>query len=242
MHAGLLDVFHHTADQYPLAVCDAVDIDLDRIIQEAIEQHRAVIGDLDRFAHVALEIALLMDDLHRAPAQHITRSDHQRVADLLGQRQRLGLGARSAVGRLAQVELDQQLLETLAVFGNIDRLGAGADDRHTRGLERLGQLERRLSAVLHDHADRLFDLDNLEHVFEGQRLEVEPVGGVVVGRDGLGVAVDHDGLVARFTQGHRSMHAAVVELDTLADPVRAATEHDDLLAIGRLRFALVFIG
>jgi hypothetical protein len=40
------------------------------------------------------------------------------------------------------------------------------------------------------------DVDDLQHVLGRQRLEIEPVGGVVVGRDRLRIAVDHDGLVA----------------------------------------------
>ena len=43
----------------------------------------------------------------------------------------------------------------------------------------------------------LLGLDDLEHVLGRERLEIEPVGGVVVGRDGLRIAVDHDGLEAR---------------------------------------------
>ena len=59
--------------------------------------------------------------------------------------------------------------------------GDGADDRHAGLLEVERELERRLPAVLDDHADRLFLVDDLEHVLERQRLEVQPVGGVVVG-------------------------------------------------------------
>ena len=38
------------------------------------------------------------------------------------------------------------------------------------------------------------------------------------------------------------MHAAVIELDALPDPVRATAEYDDFLAIGRCRFALILVG
>ena len=38
------------------------------------------------------------------------------------------------------------------------------------------------------------------------------------------------------------MHAAVVELDALADAVRAAAQHHDLLLVGRLGLALVLVG
>src|SRR3546814_2687868 len=68
------------------------------------------------------------------------------------------------------------------------------------------------------------------------------VGGVVIGRDCFRVAIDHDGLVTILAQGERCVHAAVVELDALPDPVRAAAEHDDLVAVGRLGLALVLVG
>jgi hypothetical protein len=71
--------------------------------------------------------------------------------------------------------------------------GEGADDRRTGSFECAAQLERRLTAVLHDRACRLFFVDDFEHVLERERFEIKPVGGVVVGRHGLRVAVDHDG-------------------------------------------------
>ncbi len=75
--------------------------------------------------------------------------------------------------------------------------------------------------------------DDLEHVLGGQRLEIQPVGGVVVGRHRLRIAVDHDGLEAGVVQREAGMAAAIVELDALADPVRAAAENDDLLLVRR---------
>ena len=76
--------------------------------------------------------------------------------------------------------------------------------------------------------------DDLEHVLGGQRLEIEPVGGVVVGRDGLRIAVDHDRFVAGVGEREAGVAAAIVELDALADAVRAAAEDDHLLAVARL--------
>jgi hypothetical protein len=83
---------------------------------------------------------------------------------------------------------------------------------------------------------------DLEHVLGGERLEVEAVRGVVVGRDGLGVAVDHDGLEAGSREGEGGVHAAVVELDALADAVGAAAEDDDLAAIADLGLVLALVG
>ena len=66
------------------------------------------------------------------------------------------------------------------------------------------------------------------HVLERERLEVQPVDRVVVGRDGLRIAVDHHRLVALVAQREGGVTAAVVELDALADPVRPAAEDHDL--------------
>ena len=98
-------------------------------------------------------------------------------------------------------------------------------------LERARQLQRRLAAELDDHALGLLLLADREHVLGRQRLEVEAVGGVVVGRDRLRVAVDHHRVAAELARGHRRVHAAVVELDPLADPVRAGAEDDDRVAL-----------
>ena len=70
------------------------------------------------------------------------------------------------------------------------------------------ELQRRLAAELDDDADErrpgLLGAQDLQHVLGGQRLEIEPVGGVVVGRDRLRIAVDHD----RFVAGVGSAKAA----------------------------------
>ena len=97
-----------------------------------------------------------------------------------------------------------------------------------------GELQRRLPAELDDDALGLLDLAHADHVLERQRLEVQPVGGVVVGRDRLRVAVDHDRVAAELAHGLGRVHAAVVELDPLADPVRPRAEDHDARALAAL--------
>ena len=54
--------------------------------------------------------------------------------------------------------------------------------------KRPGQIQRRLSAELHDHAVRLDAIADVQHVFDGERLEEQQVARVVVGADRLRVA------------------------------------------------------
>ena len=131
----------------------------------------------------------------------------------------------------------QELLKTFTVFGRIDHVGRGADDGHAVAFEVQRQLQRRLTAVLHDHAKRLFFVNDLEHVFQRQRLEIQAIRGVIVGGHGFGVAVDHDGLVTVFAHGQCRVHAAVVKLNALADAVGTAAQHHDLFLVGRCGFA-----
>ena len=146
------------------------------------------------------------------------------------------------IGRLAQIELVEQFLEALAVLGEIDRVRRSAEDRHAFRFQFAGQLERGLAAILNHNAQqgaiRALGLDQFERVLDRQRLEIEAVGGVVIGRDGFRIAVHHDGLDIHVGEGKGGVAAAIIEFDALADPVGSATEDDRLFASGR--FGLAF--
>ena len=197
------------------------------------------------FGHVAIERRHVVDDRHAAAAEDVRRPDDEREADLGGDLARLGDARRGAARRLRDAEIPQQLREALAILGEVDRIGRGADDADARRLQRQRQLQRRLPAVLDDArhfaAGLLFARDDRRHVLERQRLEVQPIDGVVVGRHGLGVAVDHHGLEPFVAQRERGVAAAVVELDPLPDPVRAAAEDHDLLPRRRIGLALLLV-
>ena len=83
----------------------------------------------------------------------------------------------------------------------------------------LRDLQRRLSPKAHDDPFRLFVLANIQHILNRQRFKIEFIGRIVVGRDCFGIAVDHDGLVSLFAKGVNAMNTAIVELDSLSDPV-----------------------
>ena len=42
MHAGLLDMLHHPADEDVRAVGDGVDVDFDGVAEISVDQHRAL--------------------------------------------------------------------------------------------------------------------------------------------------------------------------------------------------------
>ena len=139
------------------------------------------------------------------------------------------LGGR--VGRRLQPQLVEQSAEARAVLGAVDRLHRRAQQWNTGGRQPRRQLQRRLAAELDDDALGPLELDHAEHVVQGERLEVEAVRGVVVGRDRLRVAVDHHRVATGPAHRHRGVDAAVVELDPLSDPVRPRAQDDDARAV-----------
>ncbi len=120
----------------------------------------------------------------------------------------------------------QELLEAFAVFGQINRVGGGAKDRDAFGVQSIGEFERRLAAKLHNDAVQgavfLLDPQDFQNMFKGEGFKIKAIRGVIIGADGFGVAVDHDGLIARRGEGIAGVTAAIVELDALADAVGTA--------------------
>ena len=262
MDARLLDMLHHTADKCgSRGVSKRVNIDLDGFFKEAIDENGALLRD-PTFAsqctigpihpkqgvHSSAEASIVIDDLHCSATKDIARTHQRRIANL----RRHGPGSferrsGSAWGLSHPVMLEQ-VIEALAVLSEVDR--RWRCPQHQVGGDVVRELEWRLPTKRDDHSDQfaavnalaLLDLDDGEDVLAGQRLEVETVRGVVVRTDGLRVAVHHDGLESRRPKGHRGMHAAVVELDSLSDPIGARTQDDDSLLVGGDDLVLLLIG
>ena len=239
-------MLHDAGDEDVFRIAERVDVDFDGVFEEVVDEDGALLRVLDGLAHVARDGFGVVGNDHGAAAEDVAGTDEDGIADALGDGQRLLDAGGGAAGRLRNLQIFKQFAEVLAVFGEVDGFGRGADDGHAGGEEALGEVERRLAAELDDHADlraglRFVVVDG-ENVFKHERLKVEAVAGVVVGGDGLRVAVDHDGLVAVVLERESGVAAAVVELDALADAVGAGAENDDLGRCGRRRLVLFVVG
>ena len=100
MHAGLLHVLHDGGDVDVLAVAERVDVELDRVLDEAVEEDAALHG-----RHRGVELVVVVADAHRPAAEHVGRANEHRVADLLDRGERLGEIGDDRPGRAADAEL-----------------------------------------------------------------------------------------------------------------------------------------
>ena len=248
MHAGRFDVLHQAADD-DLAggITEGIDIDLGGVLEVLVNQHRVIRLDIHRLIHIAVQLVLAVDHLHRPAAQDVTGAHHHGITNTLGHHAGLRFAAGQAIAGLTDVQATQDRFELLAVFRRVDRFGRGAPDAGTRGLTGGGlqpvqqgnrQLEGGLAAELNNHPLRLLGLDHVEHVLKGEGLEVEAIGGVVVGGDRLGVGVHHHRCEPLLLQREGGVDAAVIELDSLADPVGTAAQDHHLAPGLRLNLGL----
>ncbi len=240
--AGFLDVLHDAADDDGAGgIHHGVDVELEGVFQEPIDQHRAVVRHVDGAAHVAVERLRVVHDGHAAAAEHVGRTHDDGIPDALGHLPRLVARHGRATFGLRNPEVPEQAREALAILGQVDRVRRRPEDLHARFEQRQRELQRRLPAELHDARDLgaalPFLLDDCHDVLERQRLEIEAVSGVVVGRDRLRVAVDHHRLETLLAEAEHGVAAAVVELDALADAIRPAAQDDHLLRGGRIGLA-----
>jgi hypothetical protein len=158
VHARLLDVLHHRGDVAERAVRERVDVELDRVLEESVDQH-APVEPHHRVAHLLGRVA----DPHRAAAQHVRRPHEHRVADPLRDGLCLLRALGGAPGRHADPELVRQPAEALTVLGEVDRPEGRAEDRDPGLLERGRELERRLAAELDHDPLRPLALEHREH-------------------------------------------------------------------------------
>ena len=181
-------------------------------------------------AHLRLVVA----DAHRPAAEHVRGPDEHRVADPVGDLdRRLAARRRSPTpgsGRRARPaaapKRSRSSARSTASYGVPRTLNPASSIARASlsGVWPPNWITTPSGCSRSQTASTVLDVE---------RLEVEPVGRVVVGRDRLGVAVDHDRLVAERAEALRGVDAAVVELDPLADPVRAGAEDDDARLAGR---------
>ena len=253
MHAGLLDMLHDAADIQFFAVEQSVHVDFNSVLQELIDEQRGGKTPRDdhvgfrlveRSADILLQLVVVVHDFHAATAEHIARTDQHRVADVVRGFTCLVQTQGGSIARRVHMLLAQHFTEQLTVFSQIDGFRRCTQNRDARSLESRRQGQRGLAAELDDHTlDRphlLLGLVDLEHIFEGQRLEIQPVGHVVIGGHGFRVAVDHDSVIV-FAQLLDSMHASVIELNALTDAVRTRAENDHGFTIACTQFGLISV-
>ena len=136
-------MLHYRGDVGVASVAECIDVELDRVFEEAIDQNRA--GDVGNVGRVVTHT-------HRTAAEHVGRPNEHRVADARGNRRRLIDGARDPPLRAAHSHLVGEARKALMVLRKVDGVVLRTQDAEARALDRARQLEGGLSPELDTHA------------------------------------------------------------------------------------------
>ena len=240
MHPGSLDVTHDAGNEHIGAVTDGVHLALDAL-KISVDEHGPVRAGMYGLGHVGTQLVGAVDDGHGPTTDDVGRAHQHRESEILGNGQGL-LGRTSrATGSLWNVQFGQQRLESLPVLGPVQVRQLGAEDSHPVCRQRGSEVDGRLTAELDDDSLRLLQIDDVQDVLDGERLEVQLVGDGEVGGDRLRVRVHDDGLVASSLDRLDAVDGGVVELDALPDADRAGSQYEDAGTIAARRLVLLLV-
>ena len=224
VNACPLDMLHDAGNQHVLPVRDYIHFQLGAG-HIFVDEHRIVNASGEDPLHIPLCLLRTPGDGHVLPADDVGGPQQHRVAKLPGGFQSLGQGVDPPAPGTADAEVLQQVVKPGPVLRQIDAVGAGAQNGDSLAVQVLGELDGGLTAESYHHAHWLLHLENVHHILPAQRFKVEPVGGIVVGGDGLRVVVDDDHIIAHFLEGPDAVNTAVVKFNALADSDGAGAQH-----------------
>src|ERR687890_2289078 len=155
MYTGLLDVLHDAADVDLLSVRDRVHVDLGVVLHKLVDEGRMSWRCARAGPEVEIEVIVVVDDLHPAPAEDVRRPHDDRIPELARHLPRL-LGRRCGPEPgMRDAELCQEPSEPGAIFCEVYGVRRGAEDSHSCLFQLMSELEGTLAAELQDHPFRL---------------------------------------------------------------------------------------
>ena len=213
--SGGVYMFEYAGDEHVAAVAERVAFKLaareELVDHDFLARHRVE----GLFEHRD-ERLFVVDGAHRDASDDEARAHHERVAESVRGFERLFYRGDVYALRLGHAYTREQARELAAVLRRLYDLRAGAEELHAARCEVEAEAQRGLPAEAGEYARRLFAFEYRHRVVDGQRLEVERVGYVVVGADRLGVDVHHYRADAAAAQRLYGLDAAVVEFDACA--------------------------
>ena len=205
-----------------------------------LNQHLVHGRDGQRVLGQLAQLGLVVGKAAAGAAEGEGRAQYDGVADARG-----GLDAAlERLGGLAgQHGLAQaltELLELLAVLGQLYALHAGAQHLHAalgedaELLQLHGEVQAGLAAYAGDDGVRALIADDARDVLGSQRLHVHLVRHAGVGHDGRGVGVGQHDLVALLAQREAGLGAGVVEFGGLTYDDGSGAYDEYLVYVGSL--------
>ena len=84
VNTGQFDMFHNGRDKGVRTIADGVGFTFHSMIQEAINQNRAIRSYAYSRLHITDHVLIVVDNFHSSSSQNIRRANHYGISDLIG--------------------------------------------------------------------------------------------------------------------------------------------------------------
>ena len=219
-------MFHDTWNQDILTIRDGIHFTLasDDI---AINKDWVVWTCLNGCTHVRTKVIFIFNDFHGTSTQNVWRTNKNWEANLTSCFNRFFFICRCLSWWLWDIEVFKGLFKKVTVFGTVKVSNLCSQDFHTSFRQWLCQVDGCLTTKLNHDTLRLFQFDNVHHVFEGQWFEVKFIWNWEVCWNRLRVRVHDDGFVTCSLDSFHRVNCRIVEFNPLSDTDRSWTKNDD---------------
>ena len=226
-----LDVLRNCVLDNLTVLRHSVELDLLGILQELRNHNGILLRNLGSSSQESFELLLIVADVHRCTRKHVRRTHQNGVANLIDKLVDI-LHIRQFLPRgLVDTELIEHTRKLVAVLGAVDRQRRGAQHGNILMVELHCQVVGDLTTHRNDHTARGFEIHHVHYALERQLVEVQTVAHIVVGRNGFGVVIDHNRLVAQLASRLDCIDRAPVELNRRADAVGTRAQHHNRLLV-----------
>ena len=191
-------MLHDTSDPDFIAVPNRIHLQFNSIFKEKIEKHRIVRHLLPDFYQTAFDFLLVDRNAHPLTAENVAGANKDRIANPLGRIDGFLDRGGHSVRWIWNFKLFEDIGESAPIFREVHILSRCTYNWNADCFNLPRQLQRRLATELYDDTYGLLVLNDVLDLFPKNGLKVQLVGDVEISRDGLGIAVDHDGLVAHL--------------------------------------------
>ena len=158
-------------------------------------------------------------DIHRCPREDVAGTHQHGEANLGDELVDIREARQLLPAGLVDAELVKHGGELVAVLCIIDVLSLRPEDGDALRVELESEVIGDLSARREDDTAWRLQIKDVKYALEGQLIEVQTVGDIVVRADGLGIIVDHHRAVALLADRLQGVDATPVEFYRAPDAV-----------------------
>ena len=219
MHPCELDMLADGVGDDLAALGYGVNLDFLSVLDELAHHDGVLLRNIGSQLEEAVELFLVGADIHRCPREDVAGTHQHGEANLGDELVDIREARQLLPAGLVDAELVEHGGELVAVLCIIDVFGLRPEDGDALRVELESEVIGDLSARREDDTAWRLQIKDVKYALEGQLIEVQTVGDIVVRADGLGIIVDHHRAVALLADRLQGVDATPVEFYRAADAV-----------------------